>query len=62
MAIIEPKPWVHPYRKILILSTFSTSGFYSLERPFFALKYRKRLKKKVGKLAIFGPKTWVNPF
>ena len=53
MAIFEPKPWVHPCGKILILSTFSTSGFYSLERRFFAIEYRKRhfpglycLKKK----------------
>ena len=37
--------------------------------PFFILEYRKRhfpglycLKKKVGKMAIFGPKPWVNPF
>ena len=36
---------------------------------FFVLEYRKRhflglycLKKKVGKMAIFGPKPWVNPF
>ena len=35
---------------------------------FFGLEYRKRhfaglncLKKKVGKMAIFGPKPWVNP-
>ena len=33
------------------------------------LEYRKRhfrgvyfLKKKVGKMAIFGPKPWINPF
>ena len=69
MAIFEPKPWVHPCGKILILSTFSTSGFYSLERRFFALDYRKIhfpalycLRNKVGKMAIFGPKPWVNPF
>ena len=49
-------------------STFLTSCFYSLERRFFALRYRKRhfsglcvLKKKIGKMAIFGPKPWVNP-
>ena len=42
---------------------------YSLERRFFVLEYRKRhvlseycQKKKVGKIAIFGPKPWVNPF
>ena len=53
----------------LPFSTFSTVCFYSLERRFFVLEYRKRhfpglycLKKKVGKMAIFGPKPWVNPF
>ena len=42
---------------------------YSLERRFFLLEYPKGhfpglkcLKKKVGKMAIFGPKPWVNPF
>ena len=51
------------------LSRLRTSCFYSLERRFFALKYCKRpltglccLKKKVGKMAIFGPKPWVNPY
>ena len=50
-------------------STFSTSFFNSLERRFFVLQYRKKhfaglycLKEKVGKIAIFGPKLWVNPF
>ena len=50
-------------------STFLTSFFNSLERRFFVLQYRKKhfaglycLKKKVGKMAIFGPKLWVNPF
>ena len=50
-------------------SNFWTSCFYSLERRFFVLEYRKRhfsvlycLKKQVGKMAIFGPKAWVNPF
>ena len=49
--------------------TFWTSCFYRLESRFFALEYRKRhfsdlycRKKKVGKMAIFGPKAWVNPF
>ena len=48
---------------------FKTSCFYSLERRFFALEYRKRhfcdlywLKKQVGKISIFEPKPWVNPF
>ena len=49
--------------------TFWTSCFYSLERRLFAQEYRKRhfscpyfLQKKVGKMANFGPKPWVNPF
>ena len=48
---------------------FWTSFFFSLEKRFFVLQYRKRhfpglycLKKKSGKLAILGPKPWVNPF
>ena len=43
--------------------------FYSLERRFFTLEYDKRhflayiaYKKKVEKMAIFGPKPWVNAF
>ena len=43
--------------------------FFSPERRFFGLEYHKRhfpslycQKKKVGKMAIFGPKPWVNPF
>ena len=50
-------------------STFGTSCFYCLERRFFNLEYRKShfpnlqwLKKNVVKMAIFGPKPWVNPF
>ena len=42
--------------------------FYCLEGRFCVLEYRKRhfpilycLKKKVGKMAILGPKPWVNP-
>ena len=69
MAIFEPKPWVNPCGKISILSAFSTSGFYSLERRFFALEYRNRhfpglycLKKKSWKNDHFWTKPWVNPF
>ena len=43
--------------------------FYSLNRCFFVVEYRKRrfpglycLKEKVGKMAIFTPKPWINPF
>ena len=69
MAIFRRKPGVIPFGKKFNFSTFWTSGFYSLERRFFVLEYRKRhfpglycLKKKVEKMAIFGPKPWVNPF
>ena len=49
-------------------STFWTCCFYSRERRFFVLEYHKRhfpglyCLKKRGKLAIFAPKPWVNPF
>ena len=52
------------------LFDFWTSGFYRLGKRFFVLEYHKRYfpglyclkKKKVAKMAIFGPKRWVNPF
>ena len=69
MAILGPKPWVNPFGKMSIFSIFWTSLFYSLERRFIVLEYHKKhfsglycLKKKVGKMVIFGPKPWVNPF
>ena len=68
MAISGPKPWVNPLWKNVNFSTLSTSCFYSLERLFFVIEYHKIhfaslycLKKKVGKMAIFGSKPWVNP-
>ena len=55
--------------KNVTFSTFRTSCFYSLERRFFVVEYRKRhfpgpyyLKKNLANIAIFGPKPWVNPF
>ena len=43
--------------------------FLQPRKAFFVLDYRKRhfpylycLKKKIGKMAIFGTKPWVNPF
>ena len=43
--------------------------FIAYKGSFFVLDYRKShspyqycLKKKAGKMAIFGPKPWVNPF
>ena len=58
----------YPHGKNVNLSTFSTCCFYTLEKSFFVLEYRKRhfpglfyLKKKVGKMAIFGAKPWFIP-
>ena len=57
-----------PLWKNIYFSTFWTSCFYSLERRFFVVKYRKRnflglycIKEKLGKMAIFGSKLSVNP-
>ena len=59
----------HEFWKNVNFSTFWTSCFYSLVRRFFVLEYRKKLfpnqyclTKKIGKMAILGPKPWVNPF
>ena len=59
----------YPLGKNVSLSSFWSSSFYGLERRYFVLEYRKRhfpglywLKKKIPKMAIFGPKRWVNPF
>ena len=67
MAIFGPKPWVTPLNKCQFFN-FWTSCFYSQERLLFAIEYRKRhfpglycSKIKVGKMAIFGTKPWVNP-
>ena len=53
MVIFGSKPWVNPLWKNGHFSTFWTCCFYSLERRFFLLEYRKRhfpglnyLKKK----------------
>ena len=55
--------------KCQLFRLFELLFLYSLERHFFVLEYGKRhfsglhrLKKKVGKMAIFGPKPWVNLF
>ena len=69
MAIFLTKPWVNPFGRISIFLSFRTSCFYSPERRFFVLEYRKRnfpglycLRRKVGKMTIFGPIPSVNPF
>ena len=68
MVIFRPKPWVNPFGIMSILQLFEVLVFLGQEGVFFVLEYRKRqfpgvhcLKRKVGKMAIFGPKLWVNP-
>ena len=67
MAMFGPKPWVNPFGKCQF-QDFLILLFDSLERRFSVLEYRKRhfpglyCLKKIGKMAIFGPKAWVNPF
>ena len=64
MAIFRPKPWIDPFEKMSIFRGFCTSFFYSLERRFFVLDYPMLycLKRKGGKMIIFGPKAWANLF
>ena len=69
IAIFGPKPWVNPFGKMSIFRLFellvfiAQKGvflFYNIVKDIF-LAYTA-LKKKVGKMAIFGPKPWVNTF
>ena len=69
MAIFGPKPRVNPFGKMSVFRLFELLIFTVQNGVFFVLEYRKRhfpclycLKKKVGKMAIFGPKPWVNTF
>ena len=64
MANFGPKPWEN-----INFSNFSTSTFYSLEKPFSVPEYRKTpypgkdcLKKKKKLLGNFGQKPRTNPF
>ena len=68
MPIFDQNHGLTPWEECQF-SVLRTLCFYSFERRFFVLEYRKRhfpglccLKRKVGKMAIFGPKPWVNPF
>ena len=68
MAIFGPKAWVNPLEKCEFFD-FLNLFFYSLDRCYLVLEYRKRhfpglycLQKEVGKMTIFGPKAWVNLF
>ena len=69
MAIFEAKQWVNPFGKLSIFPLFELLLFIAQQGNFFVLECHKRnfpglycLKKKVGKMAIFRAKPWVNPF
>ena len=68
MAIFGPKPRVNPFGKISIFPFMELGFFYSLERRFFVLEYRKThfpglycLKEKDGKWAIFDQNNGLTP-
>ena len=69
MAIFGPKPWVIPLGKMSIFGLFellaliaqkSVFLFYNIVKDIFLASIIK--KKKVRKMAIFGPKPGVNAF
>ena len=69
MAIFRPKPWVNPFRKSSIFRHFELLVFIAQKGIFSFQNIVKIIfltniaeKKKVGKMAILGPKPWVNPF
>ena len=60
MAIFQSKPWVNLFRNISIFRLFELLGFFSLERRFLVLEYRKthfpgiyQIKKKLKKGKFF---------
>ena len=68
-AIFGPKPWVNPFGKMSSFGLFELLVFIAQKRSFFVVQYLKKhspdlycLKNKVEKMAIFGPRPWVNPF
>ena len=69
MAIFVPKPWVNPFRKMSSFRLFELLSFIVQKGIFFILEYRKRyfpglycIRRKVGKISIFGPIPQVNSF
>ena len=69
MGNIGPKPWVNPFGKMSIFRLFQLLVFIAQKGVFSFYNIVKDIclayiawKKKVGKMAIFRPKPWVNPF
>ena len=68
MAIFGPKPQINPLEKYQFFD-FLNFLFLRVRKAFFSSRIFKRhfpglycRKKKVGKMTIFGPKPWLNPF
>ena len=69
MAIFGPKPWVNPFGKMSIFPLFDLLVFIVQKGIFFCSRISQKTfswpilpKKRIGKMAIFVPKPWVNPF
>ena len=68
MAILGPKPWFNPFGKMSILRLLELLVFIAQKDDIFFQNIVKDIflallrKKKVGKMAILGPKPWANPF
>ena len=69
MAIFAPKLWVKPFGKMSIFGLFGLVVFIAWKQLFSFQNKIKDIflacidqKKKGGKMAIVGPKQWVNPF
>ena len=69
MAFIGPKPWANHFAKMSIFRLFEllffiaqkgVFSFQNIVKDNFCALYC--LKKKVGKMAFFGQKAWVNSF
>ena len=69
MAIFGQKAWVNPFGKMSVFRLVELLAFLALKGFFFVLEYSKRhfadlycVKRKIGNVAIFGPKPWDNPY
>ena len=70
MVVFGPKPRVNPFVKMSMFGLFESSCFNSLKGAFsfqnsiidIFLAYVAPPPQKVGIMAVFGPKPWVNRF
>ena len=67
MAIFGPKRWVNPFGKMSIFRLFeflvfiAQKGVFSFQNIVKDIFLAYNALKKFEKIAIFGPKPWVNP-